>query len=232
VRTSQPSRRHRTARWVQLILAAALLVAALLQAEAAAQAPDPDQVEIVPLLECVARNDDGSLTAKLGWDNRSGRTLRPLLGTENKIVPSKHQTVLKTEFAPGRVTTKNGGFTVTFPEDEKITWLLFGQVLEASAASPPCPPGPRGVPTTTVQQRPATTVARGGTAAPPSSAKGGGAGRDARPTTTKPVVVAAAAGPGGGSLGPADVVPALLLGLGVLWMVAFGLESRRGRLRP
>lgn len=238
MRTSQPSRRRRTARWVRLILAAGLLVAALLHAEAVAQTADPDQVAIVPLLECVARNGDGTLTAKLGWDNRSGRILRPLLGTENKIIPAKHNSVLKTEFAPGKVTTKSGGFTVTFPEDEKITWLLFDQVLEASAASPPCPPDPRGVPTTTVQQRPSTTAPKGGTAAPPSSgpAKGAGkgAGKAARTTTTAPVVVAAGAGAGGGggSLGAADVVPALLLGMGVLWMVAFGLESRRDRIRP
>jgi hypothetical protein len=222
---------------VQLVLAAGLLVAAILHAEAAAQTTDP-QVEIVPLLECVARNDDGSLTAKLGWDNRSGRILRPLLGTENKIIPGRHQSVLPTEFAAGKVTTKNGGFTVTFPEDGKITWLLYEQVLEASAASPPCPPDQRGAPTTTVQRRPATTAAKGGAAPAPSSGPAKGAGKAARTTTTAPVVVAAGAGPGpgagggGGSLGAADVVPALLLGIGVLWMVAFGLESRRGRIRP
>jgi hypothetical protein len=202
-------------------LAAGPLLVALAQADAAAQVAEP--VEITPLLECVATNGDGSLTAKFGWDNRGGRTYRPLAGTENRIVPSKYQKLLKTEFSAGRVTTKNGGFTVTFAEGEKITWVLFDQPVEASAASQPCPRDERGAPQATRLERTTTTVAKG---AGPPAARGKGPPAGQGPAGgSLPPVVAAGADAAGGSLGAADVVPALVLGLLVLGMVAFGLEA-------
>lgn len=230
MRSSQPSRRRRAARWVQLILAAGLIGAALAQADAAAQVPDEDQIS--PKLECVVRNEDGSLTAKFGWDNRSGRTIRLPRGTENQIIPPTYQKLVTTEFAPGRVTTKEGGFTITFDESEKLTWQLMGEQVQASAASQPCPTDQAGVPTTTVGPRTTTTVA--GTAAVAAPPGGPAQGGRPSPGTKPPPVVAAGAEAGSttGSFGLADVVPALVLGLLVLGMVAFGMESAGRRLRP
>jgi hypothetical protein len=228
VRSLQPSRRRRAARWVQLILAAGLVGAALAHVEAAAQVPDEDQLS--PRLECVARNEDGSLTAKFGWINRSGRTIRLDGGTENSILPTAYQKLVPTEFAPGEVTTKEGGFTVTFDESEELIWTLMGEQVQASAASPSCPPDPRGAPPTTAAARTTTTKAKAAAGAAPSSGPGQG-GRRPPGSSLPPVAAAGEAGSPTGSFGLADVVPALVLGLLVLGMVAFGLESVGRRLR-
>jgi hypothetical protein len=228
VRSSTPSRRRRATTWAQLIVAAGVLATALVQGTANAQEEPPD---IEPILECVSETQDGELVARFGWNNRAGRILKPVLGIENQILPPKYMDLLKTEFAAGQVGTRNGGFTITFAEDETIVWQIFGRTAAASGASPRCQ-REGGSPATTVPQRPATTVAAAGP--PPSTGRGSGrkeSGGKGAPVEAAPAAAAPSPELEAAPLGLRDVVPAVLLGLAVLGAVAFGLDSAGRRTR-
>ncbi len=103
--TSGPSRAIRNRRWTLpvflLLLVAAMTVAAAPPARAAGQ--------IVPVLECVALNTDGTFTAVFGTDNQTG---------ENVVIPVGRRT--------------NGKWSNVFDPTENIgqpTLILTGRQL-------------------------------------------------------------------------------------------------------
>ncbi|MEO5887990.1 MAG: hypothetical protein ABIQ77_10015 [Anaerolineales bacterium] len=96
--------------------------------------PKPEKV--VPILECVAENPDGTFTAHYGYENPNPYVV---------VIDSRHQNtfhpgpVFRTGqpeyFAPGRVEDY---FAVLF-DGNGLTWVLDGHAVTANRNSPRCP---------------------------------------------------------------------------------------------
>jgi hypothetical protein len=91
-------RSRRAARLLVLLGAAAVLLAPT----PAGAAPDrSDPPDVVPLLDCVIPGDDGSWTAVLGYDNRTGDTAAIPVGPANQLTPTRYGEPQPTTFGPG-----------------------------------------------------------------------------------------------------------------------------------
>jgi hypothetical protein len=96
--------------------------------------PKPEKV--IPILECVAENPDGTFTAHFGYENPNPYVV---------VIDSRHQNtfhpgpIFRTGqpeyFAPGRV---EDFFAVLF-DGNGLTWTLDGNVVTANRNSPSCP---------------------------------------------------------------------------------------------
>jgi hypothetical protein len=116
---------------------------------------------LIPLLDCVVDNGDGTFTARFGYMNQSSSTIWLPVGPKNMFVPEPKDRGQPITFVPG---THSDVFEVDFDELETIKWLLKADgdarhQVEASADSELCPPPTT---TTTTAAPPPTT-----TAAPP-----------------------------------------------------------------
>src|SRR5262249_10860637 len=81
---------------------------------------------VAPILECVQRNQNGSYTARFGYDNSTGAAITIPIGANNYFTPGNQNRGQATVFQPGRVTN---AFTVTFSKgkDENLAvWFLRG----------------------------------------------------------------------------------------------------------
>ncbi len=98
-------------------------------------APAPERV--VPILECVAENSDGTYTAHFGYDNPNQFVVVvDALNDKNKFEPAPtFRTGQPEGFAPGRITD---WFSVLF-DGNGLTWVLDGNVVTANRNSPRCP---------------------------------------------------------------------------------------------
>jgi hypothetical protein len=98
-------------------------------------APKPEKV--VPVLECVDENADGTYTAHFGYDNPNSFVV--VVNAEdhqNKFEPPPtFRTGQPEGFAPGRV---EDWFSVLF-DGNGLTWLLDGHAVTANRNSPRCP---------------------------------------------------------------------------------------------
>ena len=98
-------------------------------------APEPERV--IPILECVDENFDGTFTAHFGYDNPNPFVV--VVNAEdyqNKFGPSPDFRTGQPEgFAPGRV---EDWFGVLF-EGNDLTWMLDGHAVTANRNSPRCP---------------------------------------------------------------------------------------------
>ncbi len=118
--------------------------------------------KLIPLLECVDDNGDGTYTAHFGYLNQSGTTITLPVGPKNMFVPGQLDFGQPTVFLPGEHLNV---FSVTFNGTQEIKWMLKADgdkrhQVEASATSDPCPPPTttEGPPTTT-EGPPTTTEA-------------------------------------------------------------------------
>jgi hypothetical protein len=66
---------------------------------------------VVPILECVQRNANGTYTARFGYDNSTGAAVTIPVGANNRFTPGNQNRGQTTVFQPGRVTN---AFSVTF----------------------------------------------------------------------------------------------------------------------
>jgi hypothetical protein len=98
-------------------------------------APEPEKV--VPILECVAENSDGTYTAHFGYNNPNPFVVGlDAKNHENKFEPAPNFRTGQPEgFASGRV---KDWFSVLF-DGNGLTWLLDGGVVTANRNSPRCP---------------------------------------------------------------------------------------------
>jgi subtilase family serine protease/flagellar hook assembly protein FlgD len=110
--------------------------AALLDA-ASSQGP------VRPILECVADNPEGGLTAFFGYVNENDFDVTITVGSDNKFSPGAKDRGQTTKFAAGRTPAGRPAFLVSFREP-KLTWTLRGRSVSAQGSSPRCtvPPPP------------------------------------------------------------------------------------------
>jgi len=108
---------------------------------------------LVPLLECVDNNGNGTYTAHFGYLNQSGSTINLEVGPKNMFVPGQEDFGQPTVFLPGEHLNV---FSVVFPGTEDLKWMLKAdgdkrhQVTasaDAEACTPPTPPTTSGTTT-------------------------------------------------------------------------------------
>ena len=125
--------RRARARVVRAALVAVIAVVGLLALPGTASAKGT----VVPLLDCVVSNRDGSWTAVFGYRNTSSSTVSIPRGAKNKVTPVTYGTPQPTTFKPG---THRGVFTGTVTRGAGPMWHLDGTNLAARlGASPACP---------------------------------------------------------------------------------------------
>ncbi len=96
--------------------------------------------KVVPLLECVKNNGDGTLTAFFGYMNKNSFPLEIPIGEQNKFAPGSEDRGQPKRFEPGRSPEyPAASFHVVF-NGESITWTLDGGLVSASAKSSYCDP--------------------------------------------------------------------------------------------
>ena len=80
---------------------------------------------VAPILECVQHNDNGSYTARFGYDNSTGAVVTIPVGANNFFTPGAQNRGQVTVFNPGRVTN---AFSVTFNSSggNLGVWFLKG----------------------------------------------------------------------------------------------------------
>jgi hypothetical protein len=98
-------------------------------------APEPEK--IIPILECVAENGDGTYTAHFGYENPNPFVVVvDAKNHQNKFEPPPtFRTGQPEAFAPGRV---EDWFSVLF-DGNGLTWVLDGHAVTANRNSPRCP---------------------------------------------------------------------------------------------
>ena len=119
---------------VRVALVAVIAVAGLLALPGTASAKGT----VVPLLDCVVTNGDGTWTAVFGYRNTSGSAVSIPSGPRNKVTPVTYGVPQPTTFRPG---THRGVFTVTVARGAGPMWHLDGTNLAARLGSATaCPP--------------------------------------------------------------------------------------------
>lgn len=110
----------------KLIVVGAALVTLLLPGTAAAAAKPK---KLIPVIECVVVNDNGTYTASIGYLNRNSFTIDLPAGTaRNEFLPSPDDRGQPEQFAPGR---HSHAFNVTVPTSVSLRWSLDGEVVNA-----------------------------------------------------------------------------------------------------
>ena len=131
---SRQSSRHACGTLLRAALVAVVAVVALVAAPGAASTRDT----VVPLLDCVVTNEDGSWTAVFGYRNTTSSPVSIPTGPRNKVTPATVGSPQPTVFQPG---THRGAFTVTVPRGASPMWHLDGTNLAARlGSSTACPP--------------------------------------------------------------------------------------------
>lgn len=93
-----------------------------------------EPVAVVPVLECVSRNSDGSYTASFGYNNPNQQPVSIPIGSENRLNLLEYAGQPHS-FEPGR---HEAVFFVVFERDE-LTWTLGEDVVVASSETQACP---------------------------------------------------------------------------------------------
>jgi hypothetical protein len=90
---------------------------------------------VTPLLDCVARNSDGSYTAVIGYTSTHASTTAIPLGSGNYVTPSRYDGAQPTTFESG---THHGVFslTVSTVDNTDVTWHVDGGTLSYSGKGP------------------------------------------------------------------------------------------------
>jgi hypothetical protein len=124
---SRPPSRHPR----RLLPRAALVVVAVVALVAVPGAASA-RGTVVPLLDCVLTDDDGSWTAVFGYENTSSSPVRIPRGPRNQVTPAPVGSPQPTTFEPG---THRGAFTVPVPRGGGPMWHLDGTNLAARPGS-------------------------------------------------------------------------------------------------
>ena len=96
--------------------------------------------KVLPILECVQDNGDGTITAFFGYKNNNSYQVEIPLGNLNKFTPDPKDRGQPIKFEPGRSPSyPDASFRVVFDGDS-ITWNLDGESVTASANSDYCDP--------------------------------------------------------------------------------------------
>ncbi len=95
---------------------------------------------LIPLLECVDNNGDGTYTAHFGYLNTGSSVITLSVGSKNMFVGGDKDRGQPTVFYPGEHLSE---FTVTFDALDTLKWLLKADgdrrhQVEASATSEAC----------------------------------------------------------------------------------------------
>jgi hypothetical protein len=101
---------------------------------------DPPPTEpVIPILECVTDNGDGSYTAYFGYENENAYNVTIPVGPDNMFTPSPQDRGQPSLFESG-ITPEypDTAFSVDF-DASSLTWTLDGQTSTASSSSPQCP---------------------------------------------------------------------------------------------
>ena len=96
--------------------------------------------QLIPLLECVDNNGDGTFTAHFGYLNQTDATITLPIGPNNMFVPGQLDFGQPTVFLPGEHLNV---FSVVFPGTEELKWMLKADgdrrhQVEASSTSDVC----------------------------------------------------------------------------------------------
>lgn len=116
---------------------------------------------LIPLLECVDDNGDGTFTAHFGYLNQTDAIINLAVGPKNMFEPGQLDHGQPTAFLPGEHLAV---FSVVFPGTEELHWMLKAdgdrrhQVV-ASATSDSCPTTTTEDFTTTPEPVTTTTIA-------------------------------------------------------------------------
>ena len=131
-----------TRRQVLARLAAVGISAALLPLVSPVVAKAAGSNNLIPLLDCVADNGDGTFTAHFGYLNQTSSAITVPLGPKNMFVPPANDRGQPTVFQPGE---HDDVFQVTFDGTfgQEIKWMLKADgdarhQVEASATSEAC----------------------------------------------------------------------------------------------
>jgi lipopolysaccharide/colanic/teichoic acid biosynthesis glycosyltransferase len=89
---------------------------------------------VKPVLECVAKNSDGTYTAWFGYDNRNDYQVDIAIGNRNKLRPAPQDRGQLSSFLAGRQRVV---FAVNFTSNT-LVWSLDGRTATASRNSSPC----------------------------------------------------------------------------------------------
>ena len=106
---------------------------------------------LVPLLDCVVNNGDGTYTAYFGYLNSGSEVIDLPVGSKNMFVNGDPDRGQPTAFFPGEHTSE---FSVVFGALETLKWMLKADgdrrhQVEASATSEACATEPPTTPTPT-----------------------------------------------------------------------------------
>jgi len=113
---------------LRAVLVAAVAVMSLVATPGVASA----RGTVVPLLDCVVTNGDGSWTAVFGYENTSSSPVRIPTGPRNKVTPAPVGSPQPTTFQPG---THRGAFAVPVARGGGPMWHLDGTNLAARLGS-------------------------------------------------------------------------------------------------
>ncbi|MBD3377426.1 hypothetical protein GF406_20530, partial [candidate division KSB1 bacterium] len=61
--------------------------------------PDQEPDPVIPIVECLTRNQDGSYTVSFGYNNPNSETINIPLGDDNKIIPAGKDGAQPTSFS-------------------------------------------------------------------------------------------------------------------------------------
>ncbi len=182
-RPANPGRRQLLKTMVGAGLSLALLP---MVAPVAVQAAGDDT--LIPLLDCVVDNGDGTYTAHFGYSNSSSSAISLPVGPKNKFEPPPQNRGQPTVFQPGE---HHDVFTVTF-NGSKIKWMLKAdgdrrhQVDADANSGCPVPPTTTPPPTTTTPPPTTTTPPPTTTTPPPTTTTPPPTTTTPPPTTTTP----------------------------------------------
>jgi hypothetical protein len=96
--------------------------------------------KVMPRLDCVVKNNDGTYTAHFSYENHNSYEVQIPVGIENKFSPGSMDRGQPTTFSPGYSSSyPDAILQVTF-DGESLTWHLDGSVVTASANSNRCEP--------------------------------------------------------------------------------------------
>ncbi len=136
--TSTPPPRRGRSRVLRIATTAAVGAVVALGPGVAGAAPGRSAPpDVVPVVDCLVRHEDGSWTAVFGYDNRTGATVDVPVGPANRVTPTGYGTPQPTTFAPG---VRHGVFSVTVTRGGGPVWHLGGTNLAARETDTACPP--------------------------------------------------------------------------------------------
>lgn len=91
--------------------------------------------DVVPLVDCIRIDGDGTWTAIFGYDNRTGADVGIPVGPANRVTPKSFDGKQPTHFEPG---IHHGAVVVTVPKGGGPMWHLGSVNLAARTSDTVC----------------------------------------------------------------------------------------------